>query len=124
MKKPHNIILPLILLIILCVFAACGRSNNSDDMRKLRGQQQVLSKQDDITDSPSPSSAPKSATFLVRLESSTLTLYDTRDEEPFVIKSININTSYYPPEDISALNAGIGAYSKEEGFEILENFTN
>lgn len=124
MKKLHHFILPAILIIVLCVFAACGRKNNSDEMRKLRGQQQVTSKKDNVTDSPSPSKLPEALPFLVRLENSTLTLYDAVGEEITVIKSINITPAYYPPEDISALSRGIGAYSKEEGFEILENFTN
>lgn len=124
MKKLHYILIPSAVLIITAVFAACGKKDNSDEGRKSRGQQQVLSHETDVEETSSPSPYPDTPGFLVRLDQQTLTLYDLSGSEPNVIKTVNIDTSYYPLEDIQSLNKGILAYSKESGFEILENFIN
>ncbi len=124
MKKLHYILIPSAILIITTIFAACSRKDNSDEGRKSRGQQQVLSHETDIEETPSPLPAPQAAGYLVRLENKTLTLYELSESEPSVIKTVNIDTSYYPFDDIQELNKGIFAYSKEGGYEILENFIN
>ncbi len=124
MKKLHYILILALILATITVFTSCRKNNNSDDMRKNQDQQQVLLKENDIEDSPSPSPDEAFFNFLVRLENNTLTLYEINEEEYYVIKSLNIDTSYYPYEDIQELNKGIPAYSKERGFEILENFIN
>lgn len=123
MKKLHYILIPAVILCSAVVFTAC-REKDNEYRRRTQGQQQVLSNEENIEDTPTISPTPESASFLVRLEGSTLTLYDTLGEEYTVLKTLNIDTSYYSYEDIKELNNGIPAYSKEDGFEILENFTN
>ncbi|MBO5059884.1 MAG: hypothetical protein J6C82_03110 [Clostridia bacterium] len=125
MKKIHYIIIPSAVIASIFVFAACTRKNNSDEMRESRGQQEVISREENIEESPMPTALSEpTATYCVRLEDKTLTLYEISKDEYNVIKAINIDTSYYPPDDIMELNRGITAYSKESGYEILENFTN
>ena len=124
MRKKHYIFLPLFILIIVAVFASCGKKNDSDESRRSRGQKQVLSAQEDVEETPSPSPISDAITHLVRLDGSTLTLYEVNGENYTVVKSLDIDISYYPNEDIQELNTGIFAYSKESGFEILENFAN
>ena len=123
MKKQYYILIPIAVLSIAVTFAACAKKDN-EYRRRTQGQQQVLSSEEGIEESPSISPSPAAAEFLVRLEGSTLTLYDTGGVEYTVLKSLNIDPSYYPYEDIKELITGIPAYSKEGGFEILENFTN
>ena len=90
-------------------------------MREGRGRRQGLSDKKDVPEiTPTPSSPP----YLMRLENKTLTLYEVKDGDENAVRAINIDPSYYPPEDIKELSAGIPAYSKEEGFAKLENFTN
>lgn len=60
----------------------------------------------------------------ILLEENSLRLYEVRGKGRSLIKTVNIDISYYPDEDISELKSGITAYSKESGFEILENFVN
>ncbi len=123
MKKQYYILIPVAVISIVVTFASCAKKDN-EYRRRTQGQQQVLSNEEGIEEFPSTSPSPAAAEFLVRLEGSTLTLYDTGGDEYTVLKSLNIDTSYYSYEDIKELIAGIPAYSKESGFEILENFTN
>mgnify|MGYP003294807357 CR=1 FL=1 len=92
-------------------------------MQEGRGRRQVLSDKKDVEDiyeTPAPLENP----YLMRLENKTLTLYEIKDGEENAVRAINIDPSYYPPEDIKELTQGILAYSKEEGFARMENFTN
>ena len=60
----------------------------------------------------------------MRLDGEILTLYEISGGEESPVSAVSVDTSYYPPEDIKELNKGIVAYSKEDGFSKLENFTN
>lgn len=121
MKKLNHIFIISFVIAVITTFSACRKDKDRDDMRKSNGQQQVLLTEDGIEESPTPTPP---ANFLVRLEDNTLTLYERVEQEYNAIKSIDIDISYYPYEDIQELNSGIPAYSKESGFEILENFAN
>ena len=62
--------------------------------------------------------------YLLRLENETLTFYEITPTEERVLKAINFNKNYYPPSDIINLEAGISIKSLEEGYGIMENFSN
>lgn len=122
MKRLHYISIFVVILSAI-IFTACGK--NDDEYKRMSGgQKQVLSNEENIEDAPPVSPSPDAPGYLVRLEGSTLTLYDTKSDESTVLKSLNLDTSYYSYEDIKELSHGIPAYSKEDGFKILENFTN
>lgn len=123
MKKSHLILLPALLVIAAAAVACTAGKNNREEMTEGRGRRQVLSDKKDVEDTyqtPAPSESP----YLMRLENKTLTLYEIKDGEENALRAVNIDPSYYPPEDIKELTQGIIAYSKEEGFARMENFTN
>ena len=96
-----------------------GCNRNKED--KNHQNSEVLNPQNGTIDEPSATEEEK---YLLRLENQTLTLYELSDLCERVIKSTNINKSYYPNEDILRLEEGIKAETLQQGFEILENFTN
>lgn len=111
--------LPL-LLASAALYSCSSRDNREKDSR---GRRQVLSdKKSAVIAIPSP--VPESAPFVMRLNGSKLTLYELAEGNEYELRTVNINPEYYPSEDIKELTAGIPAYSKEEGFLRLENFTN
>lgn len=119
MKKTHLLLLSL--LVITSSGIACSKKDDSEKFEEKNGRRQVLSDKKDVIDTtPEPTANP----YIMRLENQTLTLYEIIDGEENAVRAINIDTSYYPPEDIKELNEGILAYSKEEGFLRMENFSN
>lgn len=122
MKKSHYILISAAVTAI-CITAACARRDNTDEMREERGRRQVLSGKNDVEDT-TPAPQVEETTYLMRLENKTLTLYEIKDGEENAVKAVNIEPSYYPSEDIKELNKGIYAYSKEDGYIRMENFTN
>lgn len=122
MKKSHYILISAAVTAI-CITAACAKRDNTDEMSEESGRRQVLSGKNDVEDT-TPEPETEEITYLMCLENKTLTLYEIKDGEKNVVKSVNIEPSYYPSEDIKELNEGIYAYSKEEGYIRMENFTN
>ena len=82
-----------------------------------------MSDRKDIEDTPSQVSLP-GLTYLMQLDGTTLTLYEISETAKTPVTAISIDPTYYPSEDIKELNKGIIAYSKEEGFAKMENYTN
>ena len=107
---------------LVLVLASCGNKDNGS-VRREESRRPVLAEETDIEDSPMPSPL-SAAVYSIKLSNDTLSMYEVSDGNEILVKSIIIDPSYYPPEDISELNAGITAYTKEDGFEILENFAN
>lgn len=122
MKKSHYILISAAVTAI-CITAACAKRDNTDEMSEESGRRQVLSGKNDVEDTTLEPETEE-ITYLMCLENKTLTLYEIKDGEKNVVKSVNIEPSYYPSEDIKELNEGIYAYSKEEGYIRMENFTN
>ena len=120
MKRIRFMLIPTLLAVAI-ISISCSSKNENEEMREGRGRRQVLSDKKDVPETaPTPSCAP----YIMRLENKTLTLYEISNGEENAVCAINIDPSYYPTEDIKELSAGIPAYSKEEGFARLENFTN
>lgn len=122
MKKTHYILISAAVTAI-CITAACAKRDNTDEMNEERGRREVLSGKNDVEDT-TPEPQAEEITYFMRLENKTLTLYEIKDGEQNAVKSVNIEPSYYPSEDIKELNEGIYAYSKEDGYVRMENFTN
>ena len=62
--------------------------------------------------------------YIVCLEGNYVVLYRLKNDEKTPVDKTEIDTEYYPGEDIKALSEGISAYTIEEGYKILENFVN
>ncbi len=123
MKNKNKIRLLMLLSACIAVAVSCSRNNDEQNMdekgrREVLSGQQGIEKDDEIPDSPEPS------TYIMRLEDTALTLYEISGSEETAVTTINIDPSYYPHDDIEELNRGVLAYSKEEGFARLENYTN
>lgn len=78
----------------------------------------------EVEESPEPTETASVIYYSIYFEDSALSMYEIDGEKRTLIKSIEINPDYYPPEDIDAFTKGVDCGSKEEGFEILENFSN
>lgn len=106
---------------LMLVLASCGNKDN-DSVQREENRRPVLSEETEIEEN-TPSPLPATV-YSIKLSNDTLSMYEVSGDNEILVKSIIIDPSYYPPEDISELNAGITAYTKEDGFEILENFAN
>ncbi|MDY3928420.1 MAG: hypothetical protein SOZ34_03550 [Clostridia bacterium] len=76
-----------------------------------------------IQNTPSPIPTVVSSYYLLKNENEVLTLYEISGNNSAVIKTININSSVLPYEDREKLKSGIKLSSKEEGFNLIEDFT-
>lgn len=123
MKNVNKIRLLMLLSAVLAVAVSCSRNNDGQDMDG-KGRREVLSGQQDIEKDSEIPDSPDTATYIMRLEDTSLTLYEISGSSETAVTTINIDPSYYPHDDIEALNRGVLAYSKEEGFARLENYTN
>lgn len=123
MKNINKIRLFLLFSATLAVALSCAKNNDRDNSDKTDDKRQVMSGQNDVEKDENTEFTPE-YTHIMRLEDNTITLYEVVDGNEVALSSVNIDTSYYPPEDIKELNKGVVAYSKEEGFLRLENFTN
>ena len=119
------------LRFIVFLSAACAAcaliiscSKNNEDENANDGRRQVMSGQNDIEKGPDTAFLLPAPAYIMRLEGETLTLYEISGGEETAVTALLIDTSYYPPEDIKELNKGVVAYSKEEGYKKLENYTN
>ncbi|MDD6734801.1 MAG: hypothetical protein PUE13_00635 [Clostridiales bacterium] len=119
-EKTRKIFLTMAVLLVL---ASCGgKEKNSAETREER--RPVLSENKDVEDIETAPTPEPVIYYTVNLVENTLSMYEIADGSKILVKSIIIDPSYYPPEDISELKGGITAYTKESGFEILENFAN
>ena len=83
-----------------------------------------MSGQNGIEEKPELATVPQNTTYVMRLDDITLTLYEVSGNKEIPLTAVNIDPSYYPPDDILELNKGVVAYSKEDGFARMENFSN
>ena len=120
MKKTH-LLLIFTIIATLAATVSCARKNAPEEKQPQSGRRQVLSNKKDV---PDITLEPTQTTYVMRLENTTLTLYELKDGDETVVCAVNIDPSYYPSEDIRELNQGITAYTKEEGFARMENFAN
>ena len=124
MKITNKIRLLMLLSAVLAVAVSCAKNNGGDDMDEKGSRREVLSGQQDVEKDADATDSTPSAGFIMRLEDTTLTLYEISGGEETAVTAISIDPSYYPSDDIEELNRGVVAYSKEEGFARLENYTN
>lgn len=61
--------------------------------------------------------------YLLKNENEVLKLYEVLGSSETLIKSINIASEFLPKEDQNKLKKGIKLESKEEGYEIIEDFS-
>ena len=120
MKKLH-LLLIFTVITTLAITASCARKDTPEKKQPQSGRRQVSADKKDV---PDVTLSPTQLSYVMRLENTTLTLYELKDGDESVVCAVNIDPSYYPFEDIQELNRGIPAYTKEEGFARMENFTN
>lgn len=124
MKKMRFIMLASAVFATFALIISCSKNSDSDDMSATDGRRQVMSGKNDIEKDTDTAFLPPAPIYIMRLDGETLTLYEITGGEETPVTAVCVDTSYYPPEDIKELNKGIVAYSKEDGFSKLENFTN
>lgn len=69
------------------------------------------------------SSTPILPCYLLKNENEILTLYEINGNEKNVVKTVSINSQFFPPEDIKKLSNGIELSSIEEGFNLIADFS-
>ena len=122
MKNIRLSVIFSIAVIAGAAFSACSRKS-PENPSSGSNRREVMSDRKDIEDTPSQVSLP-GQTYLMQLDGTTLTLYEISGTTKTPVTAIAIDPTYYPSEDIKELNKGIIAYSKEEGFAKMENYTN
>ena len=122
MKKMRFVMMAYAVFATFALIISC--SKNSEPDSDTDGRREVMSDKSDVEKDATSDLLPPASIYIMRLSGETLTLYEISGGEETPVTAINVDTSYYPPEDIKELNKGILAYSKEDGFSKLENYTN
>lgn len=122
MKKMRFVMMASAVFATFALIISC--SKNSEPDSDTDGRREVMSDKSDVEKDATSDLLPPASIYIMRLSGETLTLYEISGGEETPVTAINVDTSYYPPEDIKELNKGILAYSKEDGFSKLENYTN
>ena len=122
MKKMRFVMMASAVFATFALIISCSRNSEPDS--DTDGRRQVMSDKSDVEKDATSALLPPASIYIMRLSGETLTLYEISGGEETPVTAINVDTSYYPPEDIKELNKGILAYSKEDGFSKLENYTN
>lgn len=122
MKKMKLLLLLSAAVCSLAVIISCSR--NDPKKNRDEGKREVMSDRKDIEKDSAVNLTLPASTYIMRLEDKTLTLYEISGSKETPVSAVVIDPAYYPVEDIQALNKGVVAYSKEDGFARLENFTN
>lgn len=120
MKKLKRILLFSAIAASLVIMISCSKNPDPKNGEKDDSRRQVMSEQEGIEKDFSAINP----TYIMRLDEKNLSLYEVQGGAETAISTIVIDPSYYPPEDIKELRQGIVAYSKEDGYLRLENFTN
>ncbi len=124
MKKLRFIMLASAVFATFALIISCSKNSEPEDTGELDSRREVMSDKSDVEKDVDTALFPPAPIYLMRLDGETLTLYEISGGEENPITAVSVDASYYPPEDIKELNKGIVAYSKEDGFSKLENFTN
>lgn len=123
MKKLRYILLISAAFTSLALIISCSK-NNSPENTTENERREVMSDKSDVEKDADTALSAQFPTYIMRLSGETLTLYEISGSEENPLTAVCIDPSYYPPEDIKELNKGVVAYSKEDGFLKLENYTN
>ena len=123
MKKLRFIMLASAVVATFTLILSCSK-NQEPDISEKDGRREVMSDKSDVEKDIDTALLPPAPIYIMRLSGETLTLYEISGGEENPVTAVNVDASYYPPEDIKELTKGIIAYSKEDGFSKLENFTN
>lgn len=123
MKKLRFIMLASAVVATFTLILSCSK-NQEPDIGEKDGRREVMSDKSDVEKDIDTALLPPAPIYIMRLSGETLTLYEISGGEESPVTAVNVDASYYPPEDIKELTKGIVAYSKEDGFSKLENFTN
>ena len=122
MKKLRFIMLASAVFATFALILSCSKNHDSEDIGSGDGRREVMSDKSDVE--KETLLLPPAPIYIMRLDGETLTLYEILGGEETAVTTVSVDTSYYPPEDIKELNKGVVAYSKEDGYLRLENFTN
>ena len=124
MKKLRFIMLASVTFAAFALIISCSKNTDPKDTGEFDGRREVMSDKSDVEKDTDAALLPPSPIYIMRLDGESLTLYEISGGEENPVTTVSVDTSYYPPEDIKELNKGVVAYSKEDGFLKLENFTN
>lgn len=76
-----------------------------------------------ITNNETLAPSPILPCYLLKNENEILTLYEINGNEKNVVKTVSINSQFFPPEDIKKLSTGIKLSTIEEGFNLIADFS-
>ena len=76
-----------------------------------------------ITNENMPLTATIPKSYTLKLEDNFLNFYLHSDTETILLDSVQIDSSLYPANDISALSESINVTTLEEGISLIEDFT-
>ncbi len=124
MKKLRFVMLASAIFATFALIVSCSKNQEPDDSQKRDGRREVMLDKNNVEKDTQTALLPPTPIYIMRLDGESLTLYEIAGGEETAVTTVCVDTSYYPPEDIKELNKGIVAYSKEDGFSKLENFTN
>lgn len=124
MKKLRFIMVASAFFATFALVVSCSRNSDPEGAEKASDKREVMTDKNDVEKEVNSTLLPPAPIYIMRLDGETLTLYEILGSEENPVTAVNVDTSYYPPEDIKELNKGVIAYSKEDGFLKLENFTN
>ena len=124
MKKMRLFMFLSAIFAACTIITSCSKNDETKEPEDDGIKREVMSDQKDIEKAPSPEIYAPPSSYMMRLENTALTLYEITGGEETAVTTINIDPSYYPTEDIKELNRGVIAYSKEDGYARLENYTN
>ncbi|MDD6213612.1 MAG: hypothetical protein PUB42_00205 [Firmicutes bacterium] len=114
----------LSLTVLFTSYRINSKPTQKPDPKPEENERRPVTNSAEIEEIPEPTETVSIIYYSIYFEDSALSMYEVNGEKRTLIKSIEINPNYYPPEDIYAFTKGINCGSKEEGFEILENFSN
>lgn len=118
-----NIILIGFICIIMLIISIFLKKNlidkknldSSDNATKIYSPQ--------ITDQKLPLTITTPKNYTIKLENDFLNFYLHSDTETILLDSVQIDTSLFPANDISALSESISVATLEEGISVIEDFT-
>ena len=121
--KTINIIFIVFICTIFLFFSIFLKNLISD--RKIPDSQgnttKIYNPQITTEKLPLPVVTPKN--YTIKLEDNFLNFYLNSDTETILLDSVQIDSSLYPANDISALSESINVTTLEEGISLIEDFT-
>lgn len=103
-----------------------GKAVKSEKIPEKRYNENVIQNHPPApTQNTEPATAELSTSiyYLLISENNLLNLYEVSDTDKVIVKTISFKPDFLPEEDKQRLSTGIRLDSKEDGYELIEDFT-